>query len=144
MKLQKKSKAQAFIMAIMIMFTVFTIIFLKTDININHRNIEYIKSFGWEVDNKPVDTMSISLPSSSDSIFSAYCKTMEPLFDLSQFSGKRVLRYSYKVKNHIESSSNMIRINILIYEENIISADISSLMENGFILPIDNTSGIIQ
>ena len=138
--MQRKHKLQALIIAVMVMFVVFTVLFLKTDADINRSNIEYINGFGWEVDEKPVEIVHITMPDASDEVLTAYSEKLGGKFNPTDLEGKRVTRYSYKVLNHIRSNTGSIRINLIVYNKTVICADVSSVAENGFIIPIDNTS----
>ncbi len=126
--------------------TIFAIlIFFKADSEINESNIDFINAYNWEVEEKPADIAHITIPEEFDPVFSAYSKIVSrDGYDLNMYRGKRATRYSYKVLNHKDSDSGLIRINIIICDDSIIAADISSLAVDGFVLPISNTSGIIQ
>lgn len=126
--------------------TIFAIlIFFKADSKINESNISFINAYNWEVEENPADIAHITVPADFDPVFSAYSKIVSrDGYELNMYRGKRATRYSYKVLNHKDSDSGLIRINIIICDDNIIAADISSLAADGFVLPISNTSGIIQ
>ena len=142
MSIQRKHKLQALVIAIMIMFAIFTAVFHKSDHDANRSNIEYIQSFGWVVDENPIETTRITLPDLSDKVFAAYCEKLQAQSGIGALGGKRVTRYSYNVLNHIESKNGLVRINIFVYNDTIVAADVSSLKENGFIIPISNTTDI--
>ena len=132
--------------AVFSLLTIFVILIsFKADDETNKSNLKFISEYKWEVDEKPVDIIHITIPSEFDPVFSAYSKILSrDGFDLSAYRGKRAVRYSYNVTNHRESANGLIRINIIICDDKIIAADISSIASDGFILPISNTSGIIQ
>ena len=141
MKKHQNFKPEALIMAVMITVIAFTILFFKTDSETNASNIKYINEFGWSVEETPTDIQHLTIPDSTDRVFAAYADKLnnQSLFNL---CGKRVCRYSYKVLNHSDSDCGMIRINLIVYDGEIVASDISSLSENGFILPINDTSNI--
>ena len=126
--------------------TVLVILFLfRMDSDLNRKNIEFISSFGWQVDSEPVDTANINIPHEFNGVFETYntiCQSSG--FDLSDFKGARAVRYSYRVLNHQDSQSGLVRANIFVVKNNIIAGDISSLKAEGFIQPISDTTGITQ
>lgn len=117
---------------------VFIVVIFRADDSINQANLEYISSYGWQVEEKPADIAYLTIPEEFDAVFNAYNKIAgEGGFDLKSYAGTRAVRYSYTVTNHPESDSGLIRINIFICREKIVAADISSLAPGGFIKPID-------
>ena len=141
----KKTTDFHIVFAIFSILTIFAIlIFFKADNEINKSNIEFINGYKWEVEEKPTDIVHITIPEEFDPVFAAYSKIVSrDGYDLNIYRGKGATRYSYKVINHRDSNSGLIRINITVCDNKIIAADISSLAADGFILPISNTSGII-
>lgn len=131
-----------------IIFSVFLIalimFFFKSDEAVNKSNIEFISSYGWMVEDVPSDITHITVPEEFDSIFEAYAEAISADgFNLYAYRGKKVTRYSYTVTNHKASSDGLIRINLMVFDKEIIAADISSLSSDGFIYPISYTSDII-
>lgn len=130
---------QAFFIAAAAVLIIFILIFFGTDDKINKSNLEYISSFGWQVDEKPCDIAYLTVPNEFDAVFSAYNNIVKDGgFDLSQYTGAHIVRYSYKVYNHRDSDSGLVRINIFLLRGKIISADISSLAPNGFVQALTN------
>lgn len=115
------------------LFAIIMILF-GTDNNVNLTNVEYITSLGWQVDERCADISYLTIPSEFDSVFSAYNDIIaEGGFDLTPYKNCRAVRYSYIVQNFKSLPSESVRINILIYQGKIISADISSLAPGGFL-----------
>jgi hypothetical protein len=52
-------------------------------------------------------------------------------FDLTQYAGRQVKRYSYEVFNH-PSGDQYVRANLLVYREKLVAGDVCSLQLNGF------------
>lgn len=121
------------------------VLMFKVDNGINRMNLDYIQSFGWQVEEKPVDIARFAVPQSFDSVFSAYGKIAQSGgFDLEAHAGERVVRYSYKVLNHTDSGSSLIRINIFLAKNKIICADICSLDADGFVMPLSSDLGMVH
>lgn len=142
------SPSRKFNIVFLIFATVLAAIILylfHTDGKLNRSNIEFINSYNWQVDEKPVSISYVSVPESFDPIFSAYCEIItEDGFDFYAYRGKRVTRYSYKVINHNTSADGLIRVNIFVYKNKIVAADISNISSDGFVLPIGDTSGLSE
>ena len=100
------------------------IFFFHADSVTNQKNLEYINSFGWEVTEKPEEIVRLTIPE--------------------VFKGSGTTRYSYKVLNHINSSTGLIRINLFLIKGDVAAAFISSLEPDGFISPINDTANILK
>ena len=133
----KSSQHRVTLSAIIIVAVItlsFILIFFVADEEINQANLEYIQACGYVPEPSPAEVSYISIPETLDAVYSAYNAIIsEGGFDLSKYAGKTVMRYSYNIQNHTDDA---VRINILVYRKKIIAADISSLVENGFILPL--------
>jgi hypothetical protein len=55
--------------------------------------------------------------------------------DLSKYTGKRVTRYTYEVKNY-EGYEGTVYVNLLVYRDKVIGCDISSADPTGFVAPL--------
>lgn len=141
----KKLRIQAIIIACIIMLIICTVVFFNFDNDINKNNIAFINSYGWQVEETPTDIAHITFPEEFDEVLSAYSNMISNAqFTPASSAGMTVTRYSYKVLNHRDSASGLIRINVFVKNKNIVSADISSLSPDGFILPISDTSGMLN
>lgn len=119
-----------------IILVIFIMIMFGADARLNNSNIEYITSLGWEVDEKCADISYFSIPEEFDSVYCAYNNIVKDAnFDLSLHRGRRAVRYSYNVLNY-PSPHTTARINIILADGEIISADISSYGADGFIKPL--------
>ena len=95
------------------------IIFLLfgTDAELNERNLELLRSYGWEVEEEPEEICRLTIPEEFDAVFSVYQELeKESGFDLESHKGKPVTRYTYHVLNHKDSPNgfNSIIIPIII------------------------------
>ncbi len=131
---------------IFILFVVFviTVIFalFSVDNSTNNANIEYISSYGWQVESSPVEIAHVRLPEDFNSLYRTYNSlAAKQGATLENYSGKNVTRYSYKVNNHKESSGD-VRANIYVYKSQIIAADISILKPQGTTVPLSDTSNM--
>ena len=113
--------------------------FHSMDSGKNAMIIEYIESFGWQIEQSPIEISHLIIPREFDTIFEIYnTYQKEAGFDLTSFKGARVTRFSYRVLNHRHVETSIVRANILIANGEIIAADISSTAPDGFIHAIND------
>lgn len=113
------------------------------DSKVNQANLEFIRSYGWEVEDSPEEISRLTIPSEFDAVFDAYNTAVSAAgFDLTLYKGVNATRYTYRVLNHKDSDTGLIRIHVFVTKEGIAAADICSLAPGGFILPINDTSGM--
>lgn len=92
----------------------------------------FLTSYGWEIDPAGSYVVEVSIPASFDSVFEAYNEIqLSQGYDLWNYAGKRVKRYSYLVSNYPEGNGD-IRANLLVYNGKIIGGDVSSMEKGGF------------
>ncbi len=123
------------------------IIFLLfgTDSNVNNNNLQFIRSYGWEVSEKPEEIVRLTIPEEFDLVYETYHSLeKEAGFDLSSHKGKPATRYTYRVYNHQDSDHGLIRANVFVTRDGIIAADICSLEMGGFLQPISDTKGQVN
>lgn len=110
----------------------------------NAANLAYIRSFGWCADERPTEISHLTIPEKFDSVFEAYNSLEKKSgFDIAGYCGVRATRYSYRITNHAQSDSGMIRANVFVADGKIIAADLSSLEIGGFITAINDTSDLV-
>lgn len=120
-------------------------LFFGADSKVNQKNLDLIHSYGWEVETAPEEVVRLTIPKTFDSVFSAYNTTVRSGgFDLTPYQGISASRYTYRVHNHKDSDCGLIRIHIFVTKDGIVAADICSLAPDGFLLPINNTSGQVH
>ena len=78
--------------------------------------IEYIKSFGWEIDENSCEMNEVVIPSEFNDIYNQYNKIqLQQGFDLTKYKGETATRYTYAVTNYPDYPDN-VKINLLLYE----------------------------
>lgn len=96
------------------------------------QRVDYLKKRGIVVDEKSCSTADIMIPEKFSDVYKNYNSIQKKQgFNLEEFRGKSVKRYSYKVKNY-PNEKQFIRANMLIYENHIIGGDVCSIKLNGF------------
>lgn len=132
-----------------IIFSVVILILIFGVFNIDNATnsmiVEYVTNLGWEVNPSPAEISHITIPNQFDEVYETYNSVQKASgFDLTPFRGKRVVRYTYQLKNHIHSNDSRVFLGVMVYESRIIAGDISSTDINGFMHGITEVSNIIN
>ncbi|MBR2455396.1 MAG: DUF4830 domain-containing protein [Clostridia bacterium] len=103
--------------------------------------LSFISQFGWEVDEDPVEVCEVIIPTEFDETYIQYNEIqLKQGFDLQTYSGMRVKRWTYSVKNYPgHENKNYIRINLLVYEGLVIGGDVCSIELDGFMHGFEKT-----
>ena len=87
-----------------------------------------------------VEEREVTIPSDFDKVFAAYNELQkEQGFDLSAYRKKTVMRYTYEVEN-FEDYEGTVYVNLIVYRNRVIGADISSLDVSGFVCGLTGRS----
>ena len=110
------------------LITAFT--FLASEKNIN---VNFLKSYGWEVDPHEIEIEEIVIPKSFDSVYKEYnLLQKEAGLDLEKYKGKKAVRYTYKVLNYPVKNKNNVRANVICVDKEPIAGDIMTTALDGF------------
>ena len=97
----------------------------------------FLAQFGWEVAENAVKECEVTIPSEFDKVFAAYNELQkEQGFDLSKYKKKTVMRYTYEVTN-FENYEGTVYVNLILYRNRVIGADLCSADVSGFICGLD-------
>lgn len=128
-----------FVVILSLIFMIFSI-----DKKTNKLVTDYIKDYGWKIQENPSEISHITIPSEFDSVYVSYNKIQKNAgFDLEEYKGKTVTRYTYKVFNHKKSLEEDVYVSVILYKDKIIASDISSNGKVPFIYEISNTSELV-
>ena len=110
----------------------------------NDARVEFLKSFGWEVAASPVESGQVRIPESASEVFDRYNALQKSQgYDLSQFAGKAVMRYVYKISNY-PGAVDPVYATLLVYKDQVIGGDVTNTaakgVVQGFKMPGSNTS----
>lgn len=97
--------------------------------------LTFISNYGWEVDEEPVEVREVVIPETFDDVYNNYNKIqLEQGFNLEKYAGLRVKCRTYIVRNYPNTmpEDDFIRINLLIYDNEIIGGDVCSVKLDGF------------
>ena len=92
--------------------------------------INLLKSLGLEIDAHSIKVEEITIPEEFDSVYEEYNSLQkETGFNLEKYKGKKAKRYTYVVTNYDAPAI----VNIIIYKNRVIGADVSSPDMDGFV-----------
>ncbi len=99
----------------------------------NEDRIEFLRKFGWEVEETPREEVNVTIPNEFDSVFVGYNELQKLQgLDLSRYKRKTVTRYTYTVTNYPDYDGT-VYANLLIYRGKVIGGDICTENADGFI-----------
>ena len=110
----------------------------------NDARVGFLTNFGWEVASSPVESGQVRIPEEASEVFDRYNKLQKSQgYDLTQYAGKNVMRYVYKV-NNFPGATEPVYATVLVYKNQIIGGDITDTAAGGkvqgFKMNKDNTS----
>ena len=97
----------------------------------NEQRIQFLRDLGWEVNPQPVESGKVKIPKDTSSVYERYNNLQKSQgYDLSQFAGKKVMRYVYQVTNE-GSASAPIYATMLISGGKMIGGDMTDTGAGG-------------
>lgn len=99
----------------------------------NDARVEFLKGFGWDVNASPTESSQVRIPEQDSEVFERYNALQKSQgYDLSQFAGKSVMRYVYKV-NNFPGATEPVYATLLVYKNQVIGGDITDTAAKGVI-----------
>lgn len=99
----------------------------------NDSRVAYLEGLGWEVSGEPIATEEMMIPETFDESYDDYLALQtQQGFQLTDYCGKRIKRYTYEVTNH-PSGETGVQAALLIYKNRLIGGEVLSAQPNGFI-----------
>lgn len=97
----------------------------------NDARVEFLKGFGWDVAASPVESGQVKIPQESSEVYDRYNALQKSQgYDLTQYAGKTVMRYVYKVNNY-PGATDPVHATVLVYKNQIIGGDITDTSATG-------------
>ena len=110
----------------------------------NDGRVEFLKGFGWEVAASPVESSQVKIPKENSEVFTRYNNLQKSQgYDLTQFAGKNVMRFVYKITNY-PGSTEPVYATLLIYKNQVIGGDITDTAVKGQIRGFKMPEGAAQ
>lgn len=105
----------------------------STAISNNDARVAFLKQFGWDVTNSPIESSQVRIPASSSSVFERYNALQKSQgYDLSAYAGKTVMRYVYKINNY-PGATEPVYATLLVYKNQVIGGDVTDTSAKGAI-----------
>jgi hypothetical protein len=97
--------------------------------------LAFIRSFGIEVKEEPLNEESFAMPEDFDRIIADYNQLQKKQgLDLEKYKRKKVTHYEYEVTNY--KGDEQVRVNLIIYRNRIIACDLTNAEAGGFVIPL--------
>ena len=101
----------------------------------NDARVGFLKGFGWEVTNSPAESSQVRIPENTSEVFERYNRLQKGQgYDLTQYAGKNVMRYVYKVNNY-PGATDPVYATLLIYMDQVIGGDVTDTSAKGVVRP---------
>ena len=99
----------------------------------NDSRVKFLTDFGWDVTTSPVESGQVKIPENASEVFDRYNTLQKGQgYDLSQFAGKNVMRYVYKINNY-PGTTEPVYATLLVYKNEIIGGDVTDTAAKGHI-----------
>ena len=97
----------------------------------NDARVKFLQDFGWEVAASPTESSQVKIPEEQSEVFDRYNTLQKGQgYDLSQFAGKKVMRFVYKVTN-FPGATEPVYATLLVYKNQVIGGDITDTSPGG-------------
>ena len=97
----------------------------------NDGRVQFLKDFGWDVAASPTESGQVKIPETSTEVFDRYNALQKSQgYDLSQYAGKTVMRYVYKI-NNFPGATDPVYATLLIYKDQVIGGDVTDTAAKG-------------
>jgi len=94
-------------------------------VSTNDGRVKFLTDFGWDVVTSPVESSQVRIPEDSSEVFDRYNRLQKSQgYDLSQYAGKNVMRYVYRINNY-PGATEPVYATVLVHKNQIIGGDIT-------------------
>ena len=99
----------------------------------NDGRVEFLKGFGWDVTNTPVESSQVRIPDKSSEVSDRYNALQKSQgYDLTPYAGKTVMRYVYQINNY-PGAIEPVYATLLVYKNQVIGGDVTNTAAKGYI-----------
>ena len=97
----------------------------------------FLSALGYRATGDAKSTVEYTLPATLDAVLLGYNEVQkEQGFDLSDYTGKKLTRYTYEIENY-EGYEGKVYANLITYRDRIVGADLTGTGEGkGFVKPL--------
>ncbi len=97
----------------------------------NDARVQFLKNFGWDVDNSPKESSQVKIPQESTEVYDRYNALQKSQgYDLVPYAGKTVMRYVYKINNY-PGATEPVYATLLVYKNQVIGGDVTNTAAKG-------------
>ena len=108
----------------------------------NDGRIQFLQNLGWQVHASPAESGQVRIPTEQNQIFTRYNDLQKSAgYDLSQYAGKTVMRYVYKVTN-FPGATEPVYATLLVYKDQVIGGDITDTAAKGTMQALVNRNQV--
>ena len=105
----------------------------STTISGNDSRVKFLTDMGWEVAASPVESTQVRIPEQQSEVYARYNALQKSQgYDLSQYAGKNVMRYVYKISN-FPDATEPVYATMLVYKNQVIGGDITDTSATGVV-----------
>lgn len=99
----------------------------------NDARVQFLKNFGWDVDNSPTESSQVKIPEESTEVYDRYNALQKSQgYDLTPYAGKTVMRYVYKI-NNFPGATEPVYATLLVYKNQVIGGDVTDTAAKGVV-----------
>ena len=107
----------------------------------NEDRVAYLEGYGWQVLEEPLATEELLIPEEMDESYDDYLALQTSQgFDLEQYAGKRVKRYTYEITNYPTGEAG-VQANLMLYRNTVIGGEVLSPRLDGFLHGLSMPAG---
>lgn len=100
-------------------------------VSANDGRVQFLQNFGWEVTSSPLESGQVKIPEAGSQAFDRYNNLQKSQgYDLSQYAGKKVMRYVYQVNNY-PGATEPVYATMLVYKNEVIGGDVTNTTGRG-------------
>ena len=97
----------------------------------NDARVNFLTAQGWDVTTSPMESGQVRIPEQASEVFDRYNPLQKSQgYDLSQYAGKTVMRYVYKIGNY-PGATEPVYATLLIYKNQVIGGDVTDTAASG-------------
>ena len=99
----------------------------------NDGRVAFLTDLGWQVSTSPVESGQVRIPQEQTPVYQRYNDLQKSQgYDLTQYAGKTVMRYVYKV-NNFPGATEPVYATLLVYKDQVIGGDITDTAAKGIV-----------
>ena len=97
----------------------------------NDARVNFLAELGWQVNASPTESGQVRIPQEQSEVYGRYNALQKSQgYDLSQYAGKTVMRYVYKVNNY-PNAAGPVYATLLVYKNQVIGGDVTDTGARG-------------